>query len=1113
MKKVVSGTVLSTLIISLWACREAIKSDTLFELMPSEETGVHFVNDVENTADFNILLYRNFYNGGGVAIGDINNDGLADVYFTRNQGPNQLFLNKGDFHFEDITASSNAGGTKAWSTGVVMVDINNDGWLDLYVCNAGYVKGDDQENELFINNHDLTFTESAAAYGLNENGYTTHAAFFDYDLDGDLDAYILNNSFIPVNTLNYQNKRDLRAKDWPVEEFLKGGGDKLLRNDQGHFVDVSEDAHIFGSLIGFGLGVTVGDINGDQYPDIYVSNDFFERDYLYINQRDGTFKEDIEKWMKHLSLSSMGADMADVNNDGYPEVFVTEMLPDDDYRMKTTTLFENYSTFQLKQSRDFYNQFMQNTLQLNNGDSSFSEIAYFSGVAASDWSWGALLFDMDNDGYRDIYVCNGILQDVTDQDFRDFFANEVIQRMVLTGEKKDIDEILTKMPSKPQLNKVFHNQGNLTFNSTGKEWGFDKPSFSNGAAYGDLDNDGDLDLVVNNLQQEAFVFRNNASEQLHRHYIGFELKGGQENTFAIGSVIRVYSGAQIRNAQVIPSRGFQSSVDYRTLFGLDTMAAIDSVMIIWPDRTQTVLGQLPRDSVYTIDYKTVQRTELPPLQHFGPPTYLTEGPSPFAAQPEDDYVDFYQEGLIFKMLSKEGPRADAGDVNGDGLEDVFIGGPANVPGLLYIQSPEGFVISDTRTFLRDAIYEDTAVRFFDADGDGDLDLFVGSGGNRGRAGSSNFHDRLYLNDGKGGFALQSFAFPGNGFNTAVAIAEDIDQDGDLDLFVGNRSVPGVYGIDPQSYLLENDGKGHFRDVTHSLAPGLEHIGMVTDAQWIDVDGDNAKELVVVGDWMAPQVFQWKDHQLLPINSGLQNLTGWWNGMQCSDLDQDGDLDLILGNRGENFFFTADESHPVKLWLADFDDNGTVEKILTRTIGGQDMPIHTRDELASQIVSLKKQNLKHIEFANKSMGQLFSEKTLASAQVKEATWFKTSVAWNNGNGQFSIEALPQAVQFSCVCAINCSDVNADGRPDLILGGNEHNFTPQYSQLDASRGQIVLNLGEQNWQSVELAKTGMHLEGDVKQILPVVIRDKTYLLVLINSEAPRLFQINSQANPAL
>ncbi|MDX1283920.1 MAG: VCBS repeat-containing protein, partial [Draconibacterium sp.] len=487
---------------------EETPKDTLFKLVSPAESGFEFTNNITNLKDFNIFLYRNFYNGGGVGIGDINNDGLADVYMTSNMEKNKLFLNKGDFQFEDITINSGSGGNHAWSTGVVFVDINSDGFLDIYVCNAGNVENDNRNNELFINNGDLTFTEKAEEYGLNDNGCTTHAAFFDYDMDGDLDVYILNNSFIPVNSLGFSNKRELRCEDWDMPDFFKTGGDKLLRNDNNKFVDVSEEAGIFGSLIGFGMGVTVGDINHDLLPDIYVSNDFYERDYLYINQGDGTFTEEIKERMNHISLSSMGADMADINNDGYPEIFVTDMLPEGDERLKNTSEFERYNIYNLKQERDFYHQYMQNTLQLNNQDGTFSEIGFYSGVAETDWSWGALMLDMDNDGYRDIYVANGIYHDLTNMDFMNFFANEIVQRMTVSGKKEEIDTIVNRMPSTPIPNYGFKNNDGLTFSDVSKNWGLADISFSNGSAYGDLDNDGDLDLVVNNINQPAFLYKN-----------------------------------------------------------------------------------------------------------------------------------------------------------------------------------------------------------------------------------------------------------------------------------------------------------------------------------------------------------------------------------------------------------------------------------------------------------------------------------------------------------------------------------------------------------------------------------------------------------------------------
>jgi len=1118
--------VLAFLLFNCSSKPEKEPADTLFTLLPTEESGISFVNKVENTEDFNIFSYRNFYNGGGVAIGDINNDGLPDIYFTNNMGKNKLFLNKGNMQFEDITEKAGVGGTKAWSTGVVMVDINNDGWLDIYVCNAGYVKGDDQENELFVNNGSLppaarpgqnsspegggwegVFTERAAEYNLAENGYTTHAAFFDYDLDGDLDVYILNNSFMPVNTLNYSNKREMYAKDWPVKDFLKGGGDKLLRNDDGKFTDVTEQAGIYGSLIGFGLGVTVGDINGDHLPDMYISNDFFERDYLYINQGDGTFREDIKNWMEHISSFSMGADMADINNDGYPEIFVTDMLPDDEYRLKTTSVFENYNVYYLKLQRDFYHQYMQNTLQLNNKDQSFSEIAYYSGVSSSDWSWGALLFDADNDGYRDIYVCNGIYQDVTDQDFIDFFANDIVQKMALTGKKEELQNILDKMPSTPLRNKFFLNKQDLTFEDAGEAFGFGTPSYSNGAAYADLDNDGDLDLVVNNLNQQAFVYRNNSERLNGNHYLKVRLKGTERNTFAIGAKVFVFKGSEKLNFQLIPTRGFQSSIEYTLTFGLGKATQVDSLLVIWPDRSQSVFPGPAIDTTLVIDYRQVdKRPAGDPVRFAGPQeSLLKEVPSPFKAQQEDEFIDFFQEGLVMHMLSREGPKVAVGDVNGDGREDVYIAGPSRSPGQLYLQGPGGFALAPASAFGQDSDYEDTAAAFFDADGDGDLDLFVGSGGNHIPVGAHFMQDRLYLNDGKGNFAAAANALSGNGFNTAVVVPLDFDDDGDLDLFVGSRSVPGQYGQPPRSFLYQNDGQGHFKDVAKDFAPELQGIGMVTGAALVDLLGDERPELVVIGEWMAPQVFQNKEGKLEKAASNLDEYGGWWFGMAADDVDGDGDQDLILGNRGENFYFTGSKENPAKLWIYDFDLNGTFENVITRRVDGKDMPVPMKKELTGQLAGLKKQNLKHTEYATRAIQDLFDPSLLKQALVLEGTYFKSAVALNEGNGKFTMLPLPPEVQFSCVRGIYCADLDGDSRRDLILAGNESGFSPQFSKLDASFGHVLINRGGGNFERLENRETGFFIRGDVKQLAGIKINDQEYVLAAINGQKPRLFRI--------
>ena len=1075
---------------------------TLFEL--KENTGITFANNIHNTKDFNIFSYRNFYNGGGVAIGDINNDGLSDVFFTANMGSNKLYVNKGNFQFEDITTKAGFVDKGKWGTGVVLVDINSDGWLDIYVCNAGFQQGISNENELYINNKNLTFTEAAKEYGLNEDGYTTHAAFFDYDLDGDLDCYILKNSFIPVNTLNYANKRELRAEDWPVADFLKGGGDKLLRNEGGKFTDVSKEANIFGSLIGFGLGVTVGDLNGDHYPDLYVSNDFFERDYLYINQKDGSFKEDLENWMQHISHSSMGADIADINNDGYPDIFTTDMLPNDDYRLKTTSSFENIDVNNLKVSSGFFNQFMQNTLQINKQNGKFVETGFYSGVAASDWSWGGLIFDADNDGLSDLFICNGIYHDVTDQDFIDFFANDVMQKMAFTGEKEAVDEIIKRMPSHPIPNKAYRNNGELKFTDEATNWGLAQPSFSNGAAYGDLDNDGDLDLVVNNVNAKSFIYQNQSRERTRNNYIGFSLMGKGANSFAIGSTVRIHQGEQVITRELIPSRGFQSSVDYKLIVGLGNKP-VDSVTIIWPDQTISRHKNLALNKSHTIKQEAAEKFTT--TQSTETPTFFQLLQQDFDKHQEDDYVDFYYERGIPMMLSRQGPKAAHGDVNGDGLTDLYICGAANQPGQLYLQTAGGFQKKKNIFFDRLANFEDVAALFFDADKDGDLDLFVGSGGNKAPALALEYQNRLFKNDGSGNFELDDRSLPNNGVNTSCVVANDFDQDGDMDLFVGSRNIPQNYGVTPQSSLLVNDGTGNFTDIAKIKNERIGQTGLVTDAVWTDVTKDGHKELVIVGEWMSPRIFTFKNNRFEEITTNMNSMFGWWRSVVADDLDNDGDDDLVLGNIGENFYLRPGESAPVKMWLSDFDHNGTTEKIITATTDGKDKPIFLKRELIDQIASLRKQNLKYVDFASKSVQDLFPSDEMNKAVKKKFNYNSSVVAWNNGNGNFTITKLPMMVQLSSVNSIICTDINGDQKKDLILGGNEFDFLPQFSRIDASFGHVLLNRGNQVLEWVSNKSSGLQLRGQVRDMVVVQTKKSKQLLVLQNSERPLLFNLRT------
>jgi hypothetical protein len=1093
---------LSIISLILFSCKPK-SEQTLFELV--NNTGINFRNDVADGKKENSFLFRNFYNGGGVAIGDINNDGLPDIFFTSNMSENKLYLNKGNFQFDDITAKAGFKQDSMWSTGVVFVDINNDGWLDIYVCNSGHMSTGNRLNKLYINNHDLTFTESAAKYGLDHKGYSTQVSFFDYDMDGDLDCFMIDNSPIPVNQLGYNNKRDLPENEWKVGEFLKGGGNHLYRNDNGHFTEVTKEAGIHSSLISFGLGVSVGDINGDGYPDIYVSNDSYERDYLYINQKNGTFKDEFEERIDHTSFSSMGSDLADMNNDGLPDIFNTDMLPDIDYRLKTTGAFDNIDLFHTKLKTGFYYQYVKNCLQINNKQGKFIETGNYSGISASDWSWGALMFDMDNDGFNDIYVSNGVNRDVTDLDFIEFFANDVIQKMVLTGQKQDVDEVLKHIPQNPLVNKVYHNQHDLRFKDMAQTWGLSQPSFSNGAAYGDLDNDGDLDLVVNNENQPAFVYRNNSRELNKNHFIGLKLQGTEKNTFAIGSKINIYRGKEIITRELVPSRGFQSSMDYKQIIGLGNSKLIDSMIIIWPDLSVEKFDHPSVDTVLVI--KQVAKNNL-----FHPYTKPVIAPlldsvkTIFAKHEEDDNVDFYYERNLPKMLSREGPKAACGDVNNDGLEDVYIGGTAGHAGQLYLQNKNGgFERKPQNVFELFKDFEDVAVLFFDYDHDGDLDLLVCPGGNSNKPDTRQMQLRLYKNDGKGNFAIDVNAFPNTGMNISVAISEDFNHDGYPDLFIGGRNDPRNYGVDPESYIFLNDGKGHFTDIAKTKNPDIAYIGMVTGAAWADITGDAQKELVITGEWMAPRIFSFNKDHFEEVKTNLSDMLGWWQTVTVADLNGDGKNDLVIGNIGENFYLHPNKEEPVKLWLNDFDQNGSSDRVLTSTVNGKDMPVFMKHEMEDQLPSLKKKNLKHRDYASKPIQELFSAELLKSCKVKLFNYTASVIAINNGNGQFTVQKLPAMVQLSSVNAIACTDLNGDGKPDIILGGNEYGFLPQFERLDASRGSVLINQGNAAFSLLPCEQSGINVNGQVRDIKEIKGTNNKQILFLRNDMYPVLFKI--------
>lgn len=1080
-----------SIIILASSCQS--KEDFLFELKSSSQTNIEFENNLIFDQDFNVYTYRNFYNGGGVSIGDINNDGLPDIYFTSNQSKNLLYLNKGDFKFQNITEISGVGGNRAWSTGVTMVDINADGFLDIYVCNSGDVEGDNKQNELFINKGDMTFTEEATKYGLADSGYSTHASFFDYDKDGDLDVYLLNNSYQAIGSFDIRrNERPRRDKD---------GGDKLLENQNGKFVDVSEEAGIYGSVIGFGLGVTVGDVNSDGWEDIYVSNDFFERDYLYMNNQDGTFSEKLTDALSSTSAASMGADMADINNDGFSDIFVTEMLPSDYERLKSVTTFENWDKYKYNVDNGYFHQFTRNTLQLNNGDNTFSEIGRLAGVEASDWSWGALLFDMDNDGLRDLFIANGIFRDLTDQDYLQYVSSEQVLMSIMSGEEVDYAKLVEIIPSRPVKNHAYINQGNLTFKNEDRT-GLLMPSFSNGSAYGDLDNDGDLDLVVSNVNMPSFVYENHADKKESGNYIQFDLKGAGLNTMAIGTNIKVNDGNSNYYIQQQPIRGFQSSMDLRPHLGLPSNSPVD-IEITWPNGNISLLENIAVNQIISVSQTKTQKTNPKAINpiHSKELFKRLDNNLEFTHN-ENLFIDFNRNRLLPHMLSTPGPKIINGDINGDGLDEIFVPGAKDSKSTLFYWNDQSLIQDDKFTLMNDFESETIEPLFFDADSDGDLDLYTANGGIEFSKFIPYLSDKIYFNDGNGNFSQSELELPTNSkfFNSSTVEASDIDKDGDMDLFVGERLISDSYGVPGSGVILLNNGKGSFKDLTSINAPELEDIGMITDAIFVDIDNDNDEDLIVIGEFMGINILLNENGIFRLSRSELSNYKGWWQSIQSGDFNGDGLLDLVVGNHGLNSRFSASKEFPIRLYVNDFDLNDQLDPVLTfKRENGKFYPYDLRHNLIDQIKPLKKVFPDYNSFRSASIEDMFSSDQLDESLKLEVNTLSSSIFINKGNGRFDFYELPQVAQFSPIYALLLKDFDLDGDIDIIAGGNLYNAKPEIGRYDASFGLFLENDGKGKFE-VPDSGYGFKLKGEVRSI----ILSNSNLVVGRNSDSIAIFK---------
>jgi enediyne biosynthesis protein E4 len=1060
-------------------------SDAIFKRLDATRTGVTFVNSIQETETDNVLNYEYFYNGGGVAAADFNNDGLTDLYFTANQGTDKLYLNKGELAFEDITEQAGITWNGEWKTGVTVVDINQDGWQDIYVSVSGNVeKPQLRRNKLYINNKNLTFTEKAAEYHLDLVTFTTQTAFFDYDKDGDLDAYVLNHNVRDFNRFDVEAVRAMR-------DSL--AGDRLMRNDKGIFVDVSAAAGIKGNPIGFGLGVHTADLNGDGWADIYVSNDYIENDYLYINNQDGTFSDRITQATNHVSYFSMGNDVGDINNDLLPDIVTMDMLPEDNKRQKLLFGPDKYEAYLSMLRNGIHPQTMRNMLQLNNGNDAnqvpyFSEIGQVAGISNTDWSWSALLADYDNDGFKDLFVTNGYLRDYTNNDFIKYYADQGQQS------KASVLEVISKMPSTKTPNYIFRNNQDLTFSKKQQEWGFNENVISNGALYADLDNDGDLEIITNNINEEAFIYENRSDKQTQHTYLSVQIGKLPQGINTYGTKIYLYSDTLVQYREFTPTHGFQSSMMTNIHFGLGTRTKVDSVVLVWPNGMSNTWQNVASNQTLKVNYSEKSLSPRPASQKVA--ALVGSSEVLVGAHAQMPLNDFSRHLLLPQMYSYQGPRLAKGDVNADGLDDVYVGGGKGQAGQLFLQTPKGqFVKKEQPDFAQDELCTDTDAVLFDADQDGDLDLYVASGGFEYLPNDLLLQNRLYLNDGRGNFKKNFDALePDNQADCSVEVI-DFDRDGDLDLFVAGGIVPQQYPQANPSMLLRND-KGKFSKVAQAA---FENLGILNDAVVIDLDRDGYPDIVAAGEWTG--VIYLKNNKGVFGQQTIYEPTGLWQRIMAEDFDKDGDTDLVVGNYGLNSQWKASGSEPLSLHYADFDDNGKVDPILSYYIQGLSYPAYSRDELLDQLVPLKKVYTNHELYAVATTSDILKNFANKTPESKQASTLST-VYLVNEKGTFSERKLPIQAQFSPAYALLSADLNGDAFPDLVMGGNQSHGRVRMGNIDASFGQVFINDRRGNFRWVPNHQAGLLLKGDVKDFVVV----GKQLIVGINNSPLQTFRIN-------